>query len=162
MDQELTRGTVDPRYTWDLSRIYESDEAWERAFEKAKAQADEIAAMAGTMKDGKAAVLAALRLEDALNQQLACVYTYAMMKQHEDTTVGQYQAMMGRAGMLVSEAMAKAAFLTPELLSLEESVLEGYIADPDFSDYDAALRAMLRQKPHTLSAREEQLMAMAS
>ena len=162
MDQELTRGTVDPRYTWDVSRIYESDEAWERAAQRAKEQAEALAAMAGTMKNGKDAVLAALQLEDALNQTLACVYTYAMMKQHEDTTVGRYQAMMGRAGTLVSEAMAKAAFLTPELLALEDGVLEMYIADPAFADYDAALRAALRQKPHTLSAREEQLMAMAS
>ena len=120
MEQELTRGTVNPKYTWDVSRIYESDEAWECATQKAKEQADALAQMAGTMKDGKQAVLAALKLEDALGQNLSCIYTYAMMKQHEDTTVGKYQAMMGRAGTLVSEAMAKAAFLTPELLALEE------------------------------------------
>ena len=63
MDQELTRGTVDPRYTWDVSRIYESDEAWEHAFEAAKEQADALAQMAGTMKAGKDAVLTALKLE---------------------------------------------------------------------------------------------------
>ena len=37
MDNQLTRATVDPRYTWDLTRIYESDEAWEQAFEAVKA-----------------------------------------------------------------------------------------------------------------------------
>ncbi|MBQ8618588.1 MAG: oligoendopeptidase F [Clostridia bacterium] len=162
MEQELTRGTVDPKYTWDLSRIYESDEAWEHAFEQAKAQGDQVAAMAGRLNQGKEIVLEALKLDNELNQNLSCIYTYAMMKQHEDTTVGKYQAMLGRAGTLVSEAMAKAAFLTPELLSLEDGLLEQYIADPDFSDFDAALRSALRQKPHTLSAKEEQLMAMAS
>ena len=162
MEQELTRGTVDPKYTWDLSRIYESDEAWEHAFEQAKAQGDQVAAMAGRLNQGKEIVLEALKLDNELNQNLSCIYTYAMMKQHEDTTVGKYQAMLGRAGTLVSEAMAKAAFLTPELRSLEDGLLEQYIADPDFSDFDAALRSALRQKPHTLSAKEEQLMAMAS
>ncbi|MBE5799573.1 MAG: oligoendopeptidase F family protein, partial [Clostridiales bacterium] len=162
MEQELTRGTVDPKYTWDVSRIYESDEAWESAFEAAKVQADALAALADTLSRGKEAVIHALNMENALNQSLGCIYTYAMMKQHEDTTVGRYQAMLGRAGTLVSEAMAKAAFLTPELLSLQEGTLEQYIADPDFADFDAALRAALRQKPHTLSAKEEQLMAMAS
>ena len=38
MDNQLTRATVDPRYTWDLTRIYESDEAWEQAFEAVKAE----------------------------------------------------------------------------------------------------------------------------
>ena len=162
MEQELTRGTVDPRYTWDLTRIFENDEAWERAFENAKKQADSLAAMAGTMKDGKQAVLAALKLENELEQALGCIYTYAMMKQHEDTTVGRYQAMLGRAGTLVSEAMARAAFLTPELLALEEGVLENYIADPDFADFDVSLSKTLRLKPHTLCAEGETLLAMAS
>ena len=109
MEQELTRGTVDPKYTWDVSRIYESDEVWESAFEAAKAQADALAALTGTLSRGKEAVLHALNMENALNQNLGCIYTYAMMKQHEDTTVGKYQAMMGRAATLASESAAKAS-----------------------------------------------------
>ncbi|MBQ7051864.1 MAG: oligoendopeptidase F, partial [Clostridia bacterium] len=161
MEQELTRSTVETRYTWDLTRIYESDEAWEKAFDEVKALGDEIAALSGTLSGGKEAVLACLRLEDRIGCMISCIYTYAMMKQNEDTTVGKYQAMLGRAGTLYSEVSARSAFITPELLSLEDGVLESYIADPDFSDYDAALKRTLRMKPHTLSAREEQLLAMA-
>ena len=43
MEKELTRETVDPRYTWDLTRIYASDEAWEEAFADVKAQAEAFA-----------------------------------------------------------------------------------------------------------------------
>ncbi|MBQ4264587.1 MAG: oligoendopeptidase F [Clostridia bacterium] len=161
MDNELTRSTVDPRYTWDVTRIYENDEAWEKAFSEVKEMGDAIAAMAGTLASGKDAVLACLRLEDRIEQAISCIYTYAMMKQNEDTTVGKYQAMLGRAGTLVSEVMAKGAFLTPELLSLADGVLESYIEDGDFADFDATLTKTLRMKPHTLSAREEQLLAMA-
>ena len=39
MEQELTRDQVDARYTWDLTRIFEGDEAWEAAFAEVKAQA---------------------------------------------------------------------------------------------------------------------------
>ncbi|MBP3427452.1 MAG: oligoendopeptidase F [Clostridia bacterium] len=161
MEKELTRATVDTKYTWDLTRIYESDEAWEAAFAEVKAMGGEIEKLAGTLAGGKEAVLAALRLEDELGLKLSCIYTYAMMKQNEDTTVGKYQAMLGRAASLANEVMAKGAFLTPELLSLADGVLEGYIEDPDFADFDASLRKTLRMKPHTLSAREEQLLAMA-
>lgn len=161
MEQELTRATVDPKYTWDLTRIYPSDEAWESAFAEVKAQGDALAAMAGTLGDGKEAVLAALCKENELDQKISCIYTYAMMKMNEDSTVGKYQAMLGRAASLASEVMAKGAFLTPELLALDDGVLEGYIADPDFADFDAGLKKTLRMKPHTLSAREEQLLAMA-
>ena len=63
MDSELTRATVDPKYTWDLSRIYESDEAWEKAFADVKEKGARIAAMAGTLAGGKEKALAALRLK---------------------------------------------------------------------------------------------------
>ena len=161
MEKELTRATVEAKYTWDLTRIYENDEAWEAAYADVKALGDQISAMAGTLAGGRESVLAALRLQDEIGLKLSCIYTYAMMKQNEDTTVGRYQAMLGRAGSLVSEVLAKGAFLTPELLSLADGVLEGYIADPEFADFDAELKSTLRMKPHTLSAREEQLLAMA-
>ena len=32
MDKELTRASVDPRFMWDLTRIFNSDDAWEQAF----------------------------------------------------------------------------------------------------------------------------------
>ena len=162
MDSELTRATVDPKYTWDLSRIYESDEAWEKAFADVKEKGARIAAMAGTLAGGREKALAALRLENEIGQIIGCVYTYAMMKHHEDTTVSRYQAMLGRAATLYSEVSAQCAFVTPELLALDSAVLEGYIADPAFADFDAALTRMLRQKPHTLCAEGERLLAMAS
>ena len=162
MDNQLTRATVDPRYTWDLTRIYESDEAWEQAFEAVKAEANAFAACAGTLQEGRESVKKALERYMKLMEKMGDVYCYAMMKQHEDTTVGVYQAMNSRAQTLYSEVAAKTAFLTPELLTLEESELAGMIADPAFAAYDVFLKGVLRMKPHTLTPREEQLLAMAS
>ena len=162
MDNQLTRATVDPRYTWDLTRIYESYEAWEQAFEAVKAEADAFAACAGTLQEGRETVKQALERYIALMEKMGDVYCYAMMKQHEDTTVGVYQAMNSRAQTLYSEVGAKTAFLTPELLTLEESELAGMIADPAFAAFDVFLKGVLRMKPHTLTPREEQLLAMAA
>ena len=161
MEQELTREQVDPRYTWDLTRIFESDEAWEAAFEKARGEAKAFAQYEGTLSGGKEAVLAALRAYMGLEQSLSELFTYAMMKTNEDGANGEYQAMFGRAASLASDAEAKAAFLTPELLALPQETLEAMIADPAFCEYDVFLRDVLRLKPHTLSAKEEQLLASA-
>ncbi|MBP3523266.1 MAG: oligoendopeptidase F [Clostridia bacterium] len=162
MDNQLTRATVDPRYTWDLTRIYESDEAWEKAFEGVKAEADAFAACAGSLSSGRDTVKRVLHAYMALMEQMGDVYCYAMMKQHEDTTVGVYQAMNSRAQTLYSEVAAKTAFLTPELLEIEENELAGMIADPAFAAYDVFLHGVLRMKPHTLTPREEQLLAMSA
>jgi len=161
MDNQLTRAQVDEKYTWDLTRIFKSDEAWEKAFGAVKEAAQAFASRAGTLKNGRETVLETLQSFMALMDEMSCVYTYSMMKLHEDTTASTYQAMNSRAQTLYSDVAAKTAFLTPELLTLEESELEGMIADPAFAEYDVFLKGVLRQKPHTLSPREEQLLAMA-
>lgn len=162
MNQELTRATVDPRYTWDLTRIFASDEAWEAAFGAASAAASAFAGIAGTLSSGRQAVLEALERYEALSQQLSALYNYAMMRANEDTTVSRYQAMNDRASTLYSQAMAHSAFLTPELLSLPPEGLEAMINDPAFAEYDVFLKSVLRMKPHTLCAEGEKLLAMAS
>ena len=162
MQDERTRASVDSRYTWDLTRIFEDDTAWERAFESVKAQAQSFAAHAGTLVAGRDAVCRALDAYMALMERMAEVYGYAMMKLHEDTTVSASQAMHSRAQSLYSEVAAKTAFLTPELLTLAQDELEDMIADPAFADYDAFLKGVLRMKPHTLSPQEEKLLAMAA
>ena len=161
MEQELTRATVEPRYTWDVTRIYASDEDWEKAYAALREDGRAFAALAGTLAGGREAVLTAISRYAKLEATMSRVYCYAMMKQNEDTTVGKYQGMLAQAASLASELGADGAFLMPELLALEGGTLEALIGDPDFAEYDAFLRAALRMKPHTLTAREEQLLAMA-
>lgn len=162
MDNPKLRDSVDPRYTWDLTRVYESDAAWERAFAEVKERAQAFAGCAGTLCNGRETVKKALDGYMALMERMGDVCAYAMMKLHEDTTAGAYQAMNSRAQTLYSEVCAKTAFFVPELLTLEEREMESMMADAAFADYDVFLRDVLRMKPHTLSPREEQLLAMAS
>ena len=80
MEKELTRETVDPRYTWDLTRIYASDEAWEEAFVTIKAQADAFAQRAGTLNKGRESILETLAAMAKMDEEFEALYAYAMMK----------------------------------------------------------------------------------
>ena len=162
MEKQLTRETVDPRYTWDLTRIYASDEAWEEAFASVKAQAEAFAKRAGTLNQGRGAVLDALSAMVQMNEEFSALYDYSMMKTNEDSTNAKYQAMSDRAGTLAGVVAAACSFMEPELLALPEGEVEAMIADPAFSEYDRYLSGTLRMKAHTLTASEEKLMAMAS
>ena len=120
MEKELTRETVDPRYTWDLTRIYASDEAWEEAFASVKAQAEAFAKRAGTLSHGREAVLDALTAMMRMDETFFALHAYAMMKNNEDSTNAKYQAMSDRAGTLAGVVAAACSFMEPELLALEE------------------------------------------
>ena len=162
MEKELTRATVDPRYTWDLTRAFPTDEAWEEAFKEISDEAKEFAKRAGTLSQGKEAVLDAFKALAHMSQQLSGLYAYSMMRSNEDSANAKYQAMSDRAGTLSGEVAAASAFLDPELLALKDGEIEVMMADPDFSEFDRLLGGVLRMKDHTLSAAEEKLMAMAA
>lgn len=162
MEQELTRETVDSRYTWDLTRIFASDEAWEAELAAVRKLGEDFAGRAGTLGQGRETVLETLKAYMSLSERLTNVHTYAMMKSNEDGSLAKYQDMNSRAMTAYNEIMAKCAFLEPELLTLPQQELEAMIADPAFSELDVFLGDVLREKPYTLSAREEQLLAQAS
>lgn len=162
MEKELTRETVDPRYTWDLTRIYPTDEAWEEAFKEISEEAKAFAKRAGTLSQGRKVVLDALKTLARVDEKLSGLCSYAMMRSNEDSANAKYQAMNDRAGTLAAEVGAASAFLDPELLTLKDGEIEAMMADPDFAEFDRYLAGVLRMKEHTLSAAEEKLMAMAA
>ena len=150
------------RLHWDLTRLYPSDDAWEAAFEEAGKEADEFGKRAGTLGQGRDAVLHALSAYMRMNLHVERLYSYAMMKLHENTADGRYQGMQDRAASLVSRMAASSAFLTPELLTLPEEELNGMAEDERFAEFDVFLKEILRTKPHVLGTKEERLLAMAS
>ena len=71
-----------------------------------------------------------------------------------------YQGMSDEMTQMAAEFGAAWAFVEPELLTLDPKTIEAWItATPELKPYTFALRDVLRRKAHTLSAREEALLA---
>ncbi len=60
----------------------------------------------------------------------------------------------------MTELGAALAFFDPELLSIDEEVMNGYLADEAFEPYKVFLMRSMRYKAHVLSEREERIMAL--
>jgi len=159
MAQELKpRGEMDPRWQWRLDHIFASEEAYEAAFQEAKRQIGSVKEYQGKVaQDPKAPIL----LADRLNQLLDQMAAYALMHRDEDGGDPVRQARAAKLESLLVEAQSAGAYLNPELLALPEETLRALQNDPAFSDYSEMLRLLLREKPHTLPAEQEQLLAMA-
>ncbi len=156
-EQIRKRNEIDARYTWDLSHIYASDEAWEKAYAHVSGEVSAAAAFSGKVaEDPKGAV----RAYFSLQKQLLPVYEYAFLRKETDNADPVAQGLKDRAVRLLVQAQAATAFLEPELLGLEETRLRELAADPEMKAYDAFLRNVMRNKPHTLSKDQEQLIAM--
>lgn len=103
----------------------------------------------------------ALKESDEADLLVEHVYVYAFMKYYEDTANAVYQEMSGRAQAAVTKLSEKYAFLTPEILAIDEKKMQEYLNSDTLALYRHALEDILVKKDHALSEKEERLLAMA-
>jgi oligoendopeptidase F len=88
------------------------------------------------------------------------VGTYAFLKASEDVANGTYQGLKAKYLGVASRAAEAASFIRPEILAIPDDVIRGYLTAPELAGYKLTLERLLRYKPHTLSEKEERLLAM--
>lgn len=159
MSEVLLRKDVPAQAKWQTSHIYASQEEWEKDFQWVQEKAKELAAYAGTLKNGKDTVLSLLKTYAESSEHLSRLYTYASCNLNVDNGDSFNQGVMARTQTLYAQYSAAVAFLSPELLKLPKATLKSYIADPDFADFDTILKDLERMRPHTLSSEVETLLA---
>ncbi len=155
------RSQIDETHRWRLEDIYESDQLWEQDFDLAKNKIEAFAACTGTLKESADAIYTALLRRSEASQLVERLYVYAHMRRDEDNGDVRYQGLTDRAVQLSAELEAAGAFVAPELLALPAGTLTRCAEEPRFSVYRFMLSDLERQRPHTLSAGEEKLLAMA-
>ena len=69
--------------------------------------------------------------------------------------------MSGRAQAAVTKLSEKYAFLTPEILAIDQKKMQEYLNSDTLALYRHALEDILAKKEHALSEKEERLLAMA-
>lgn len=159
MAQELkNRNEMDARWQWRLEDIFATEDAYEAAFADVKEKVEAFKRWQGHVaEDPRAAITESY----AIMEQVERLAAYAMMHKDEDSGDPVRQGRAAKFGSLMVAASSASAFLDPELLSLPEDTLSALMQDPSFSDYSEMLRGLLRQKPHTLPAEQEALLAAA-
>lgn len=154
------RNDIDPKYKWDLDTLYVNNESWEEAFKKAKELSKEIKKYKDQVGDSSRTLLEVLTLKDELSRITGNIYTYAKMRQDEDTRNSTYQALTDRATGLMVEVEESLSFIVPELLMLDENKIKAYLDETKgLKLYYHYLDNILRKKKHTLNPREEAILA---
>lgn len=152
------RKDMDPAYQWDLSSLYVSDEAWEESLGTVAPLLQEAAAYQGKLQTAES-MHAFFETCTRLYGLLSNLFAYAFMRKSEDTRQEKAQSMYSRAYEKYVQAGAMLSFSDPEILSLPEEELQRLTEASELQDYRYMMVKLLRQKPHTLSAVEEKVLA---
>lgn len=157
-----TRAEAKKEFTWNFSDIFADDAAWEAAYKKAAEEVEKIPALAGTLGKSVDSLKNAMDLITGVSQQVEVLYVYSMLRMNVDNGDPTYQAMNGRATNLLVRLSTVAAFVGPEILSIDEKKLAEMMADPALKTYRHALEDTDRMRKYTLDRHSEEMLAMLS
>jgi len=156
------RAEIPDAYKWNLDELYPSEPAWEQARVATAARLSGLAQHKGHLGDSAAALLAALELKAAIELDLTRLYVYAASRADEDTRAARPRELRQGAQQLAVDLSSATAWIQPELLTLDPARVSGFVAkEPRLAPWRFFLEDTLRNKPHTLSASEEELLAEA-
>lgn len=149
--------------TWRLEDIFASDEVWEKEFQEVKSLIPAAKEFQGKLGESADILYDALQYQDQLLERLGKLYAYSHMRYDQDTTNSFYQGLDDRMKNLYSQAASSLAFVVPELLSIDEEKLNGFLTEKEeLKLYEHSLEEINLQRPHILSAEQEALLAEAS
>ncbi len=146
--------------TWDLASLFRSDAEWETAFAEWEKSVAGFAPFRGRLAESAEVLAECLRFDTATDRVGDKVGTYAFLKETEDVSNSAYQGMKARFLGIAAKASEAASFLRPEILAIPDDKLKAFIDVPVLAEFKLALTRLVRFKPHTLSEKEERLLAM--
>ncbi|MDR3121790.1 MAG: oligoendopeptidase F [Clostridiales bacterium] len=162
------RSEIAAEYKWRLEDIFTDDESWARERAELAAEFPKLAAFHGAPAKSAAALLACLKAQDAFFSRCETLYAYAKMRRDEDNANDKYQAFTDIAMSLITEALAAASYIVPEILAAGRARIDAYLAESAKSADTAELVTyahyfddLFRQQEHILPEREEAILALA-
>ncbi|MCV2362271.1 oligoendopeptidase F [Paucibacter sp. DJ1R-11] len=148
---------------WDLSQLYASDAAWDAERLALLAELPKIKALQGTLGQSAQSLRAGLDQISALRLRLNRLQSYAAQKADENTQHSDNQARRQLADAVGNQFGEAASFVSAEVGAMASVKVEAYLAaEPGLAKHRQGLRTMLRLAEHTLSPKEEALLAGAA
>ncbi len=153
------RREMDPKFQWKLSDIFETQAAWEQAFQNAKKAVDTLGALEGTLKQSPQQLKAGLDQIYAATRQVELVYLYANLFKSGDNGDPEAQRLEGRAMSLYVALSTALSFVDPEILSIPKAELDAWLQLPELQEYRHILEDTDRMRPYSLPKEQEKMLA---
>jgi oligoendopeptidase F len=155
------RKEVADEHKWVLTPLFETDEDWDQLFSDVEKDIEGYAEYRGRLREAVGVFKEAIEFHLELTRRIERLYTYAHLKSDEDKSNQFYLGLHQKALNLFTRASEMASFMTPEIQSMPDEIVNRYLADETLAEYKFYLEKILRYKPHTRSESEEQILAMS-
>lgn len=160
------RAQVPETDQWNVKALYSSLNEWKKEFTKWQGEEKaphwpKLASFRGRLGQGAKEIEALLKYYLELERNLSKLYTYAHLRHDEDVAEDAHKQAYIRITALFNDLRQEASWIEPELLEIPQTKLDAYLKSPQLDSYRIYLEKIIRFKPHTLSADQEELLAAA-
>ncbi|OZT77968.1 oligoendopeptidase F [Salinicoccus roseus] len=160
MEQLKSRNEVDVNYTWNLTDLFESDEAFEQAAENIRPEIESYSRKYENSLTDASVAVEAIEGFKGLMESLVPIGAYANLRLSSDQGDASAQRLSGIASNIGTYFGSETSFLTSELLQKDESFLKDIrTRAPEFENF---VDELLKQKPYQLDAKVEKALASYS
>ena len=156
------RGEIQDKDKWAVNEIYSCDEEWEREYKELQEEAPKLKNFEGKLGDAKV-LEEYFEVNEKISRKAEKIYVYAHLRSDEDTSNTTYQAMMNKIDAYMAEYATYTAYVVPEILALPDGTIEKLMNEnKGLEPYKFLIENILKEKPHVLDKKEEELLAAAS
>ena len=146
----MLREELNEKDTWDLTTIFANNEEFEKAFNNANIEIENIKKYENTMINSSDELYQTTKTIYETGEKIDRIYTYANLKYSEDTSNNDSQTLMGRAQELYKKFSEATVFYDTKLISLDEETFEKYISEnKNLKEYEIVLRNAYKYKSDT-------------
>src|SRR5436190_2145865 len=147
---------------WDLRYLFTDVSKWQEDFVWLQRSYPKLQEWKGRVGESVQTLATVLEFVKSLEQKMERAHHYASLQLAEESTNNQYLARIGQLQNLLTKISEAAAFVVPEILSIDDQRFAQFIADPALKDWRIKLHKIRRMKPHVLSEPEERILALGS
>lgn len=160
--QVPTRDQIADKYKWNLKDIYPDRQAWEEDFARCETMVATLSQQKGKLTTSPEHLLDTLQLRDETYWLSDKLLVYAHQLSDQDTSNGEALGLKSRSTALSVSFQEASSWIQPELLTIPQETLRWRSRQhAALVTYEHFFNDVSRRKGHTLSAREEELLAMA-
>lgn len=152
---------IDPKYTWDLTIFYKSDNDYNKDFDEVKKLAKESLLYKGKLNNKKD-ILANFKLSTKMNSLLEKMEVYLMLRREKNGKDVKALEDISALEYFLADYSSMSAFEIVELSKLSDNFIDELISDPEFEDYNVDLKHLKEDKKHILDEKSESMLSKVS
>jgi len=155
----VTRESLDEACKWNLDDLCSGNDEWEKDFKSLEAELEKYADFQNTLGKSPSHLKTCLEFDLQVSRKIEAVYTYSHLRNDEDKTETLNQGNYDRATTLLTRIKSARSFINAELMEIPRETIDAFLQDKELEAYKFYLEQLLRYREHTLSKKEEALLA---